>query len=206
MKLLIAFTSPYARKSRIVVAEKSLGGNFPHVEEVVVNPWENNAGVVAFNPLNKVPVLILDDGERIIDSRVIVDFLDAQSDAPRFIPSELKLRAQVKAREALADGITDATAGVVMAGLILGDPDKVPAEWREWQLEKAKRGVAEFADTPDKRREGMDLGDIALGCALGFMDFRLPDFAWRVWHPALADWFDEISKRDSFASTVPKLS
>ena len=204
MKLLMALTSPYARKARIVVAEKLLGGNFPQVEEEAVNPWENNAGIVAFNPLNKIPVLILEDGERIIDSCVIVEFLDAQGGAPRFIPSEPGLRAQVKAREALADGITDAIAGVIMAGRVLGGSDNIPPEWRTWQLEKARRAIAEFAGTLDKRGEEIDLGDVALGCALGFLDFRMPDFAWRKWHPALADWFDEISKRDSFASTAPK--
>ena len=205
MKLLITSTSPYARKARIVIAEKSLGEGFPHVETEGANPWENNAGVVAHNPLNKIPVLILSGGEKIIDSRAIAEFLDAQSGEPRLIPAEPQLRAIVKSRESLADGITDAATTVIMAGRILGGAENVPAEWRDWQLEKAKRGVAKFSETIDKRiRQELNLGDIALGCALGFLDFRLPDFTWRRSHPALSDWFDKISERDSFIATVPK--
>lgn len=200
MKLLITPTSPYARKARIVALEKNLP-----VEFAVADPWPDFCGVADINPLNKIPVLIPDGGEPIFDSRVIVEYLDAQAEAPRLIPADPAARARVKTMEALADGITDAAASVLMAGRVAG-AEAVPQKWREWQTDKIRRAVAYCNAGIQKRpaAEALHLGDIALGCALGFLDFRFPDLNWREANPALAEWFAPIANRPSFAQTAPK--
>src|SRR6202166_4942750 len=109
MKLLASQTSPYARKVRIAIAEKKIECDL--VEE---SPWTPDTTVPNYNPLGKVPVLVLDDGTTLFDSRVIVEYLDTVSPVSRLIPEPNRQRIVVKRWEALADGICDAAAAVVL--------------------------------------------------------------------------------------------
>ncbi len=200
MKLLASLTSPYARKVRIALAEKKI--DYVLVE---VSPWTAEDTVAAVNPLAKIPVLIVEDGLFVYDSRVIVEYLDSVSPVSKLIPEPTRQRIAVKRWEALADGICDAAATIVLER-------KRPAaqqsqEWIDRQQRKVETGVAELARELGERTwcngEGYSLADIAAGCALGYLDFRDPSFDWRDRHPNLARFADRLGKRASFADTGP---
>lgn len=200
MKLLASLTSPYARKVRIALAEKKI--DYALVE---VSPYTAEAVVAAVNPLAKIPVLIVEDGLHVYDSRVIVEYLDSVSPVSRLIPEPTRQRITVKRWEALADGVCDAVAAIVLEHRRPA-PQQSP-EWIDRQRRKIVLGVAELARELGERQwchgDAYSLADIATGCALGYLDFRMPDFDWRDAHPNLARLADKLGKRTSFADTVP---
>jgi glutathione S-transferase len=200
MKLLASLTSPYARKVRIAIAEKKI-----ECELVEEAPWAAGTPVPDYNPLGKVPVLILDDGTALYDSRVIVEYLDTVSPVSRLIPEPSRQRIAVKRWEALADGICDAAAAIVLE-------TKRPAqqqsgEWLERQRQKIDRGLAEFASELGDRLwcsgDAYSLADIATGCALGYLDLRHPAIEWREAYPSLVKLAEKLAKRASFQDTAP---
>ena len=200
MKLIASLTSPYARKVRIVLVEKKI-----ECDLVEDSPWAPETTVSDYNPLGKVPVLVLDDGTTLFDSRVIVQYLDTVSPVSRLIPEMGRQRIAVKRWEALADGICDAAAAIVLER-------KRPArqqskEWMDRQRRKIDLGLKELASDLGERTwcngEGYSLADIATGCALGYLDFRHPDVDWRKPYPNLVRLTDKLAKRASFAETVP---
>ena len=200
LKLIASRTSPYARKVRIVLAEKKV-----ECQVVETSPYEAGNPVHAWNPLGKLPVLILDDGTHLFDSRVIVEYIDLVSPVSRLIPEPARQRIAVKKWEALADGVNDATATIVLER-------KRPAnlqsdEWIARQRRKVGEGVAEFARELGDRAwcygESFSLADIAVGCALGYLDLRLRELDWRDLNPNLAKLADKLGKRPSFTDTAP---
>lgn len=200
MKLITATPSPFARKVRVALIEKRLP-----FEEIVDTPWNPEAVAPAHNPLGKIPVLILDDGREIYDSRVIVGYLETLEAPPALIPSDPAARVEVRQIEALADGVSDAVMLTVLeqnrrAGLQSGD-------WLARQRRKIEQGTAELARLLGGRAQfvgdGFTLADIAAGAALGYLDLRLPEYRWRADLPALAAYSDRIEARDSFARTRP---
>jgi glutathione S-transferase len=200
MKLLASPTSPYARKVRIALAEKKID-----CELVEASPWVKDSIVPTHNPLGKVPVLILDDGTALYDSRVIVEYLDTVSPVSRLIPEPSRQRIAVKRWEALADGICDAAVAIVREA---ARPAKQQSsEAIERNREKIERGIvdmaAELADKPWCNGEAHSLADIATGCTLGYLDLRHPTIAWRSEHANLVALFDKLSKRPSYSETAP---
>ncbi|HEY3554368.1 MAG TPA: glutathione S-transferase [Casimicrobiaceae bacterium] len=200
MKLIASRTSPYARKVRVVLAEKKV-----ECQVVETSPYEAGNPVHAWNPLGKLPVLILDDGTHLFDSRVIVEYIDLVSPVSRLIPEPARQRIAVKKWEALADGVNDATATIVLER-------KRPAnlqsdEWIARQRRKVDEGVDEFARELGDRAwcygESFSLADIAVGCALGYLDLRLSELDWRDLYPNLAKLADKLGKRPSFTDTAP---
>ena len=200
MKLIMTPTSPFARKVRIVLAEKRI-----EYEQMIDSPWEAGTHVPDYNPLGMVPVLVLDDNHTLFDSRVIVEYLDSVSPVSRLIPEPSRQRIAVKRWEALADGICDAAVIVVQERK--RPPQQQDPAGVERQLRKVRRGVDELArelgDKPWCSGEAYSLADIATGCALGYLDFRLPEIDWRDAHPGLARLAEKLGKRASFADTVP---
>lgn len=200
MKLLASLTSPYARKIRVVLAEKKLP-----FELVVDSPWEANTHVPTLNPLGKVPVLVADDGETFFDSPVIVGYLETLGAEPRLLPAEPLACVRARQAEALADGITDAA---VTALLESRRPDgERSAREIERQHDKIERGLVELEARVGSRR-GFDgatlqIGDVAAGCALGYLDLRFPTLDWRGRHPALATYAARLLARPSFVDTTP---
>lgn len=200
MKLLASLTSPYARKIRVVLAEKKLP-----FELVVDSPWEANTRVPTLNPLGKVPVLVADDGEAFFDSPVIVGYLETLGAEPRLLPAEPLACVRARQAEALADGITDAA---VTALLESRRPDgERSAREIERQHDKIERGLVELEARVGSRR-GFDgatlqIGDVAAGCALGYLDLRFPTLDWRGRHPALATYAARLLARPSFVDTTP---
>src|ERR1700719_782151 len=200
MKLLSSPTSPYARKVRIALAEKKID-----CELVEASPWVKDSIVPTHNPLGKVPVLILDDGTALYDSRVIVEYLDTVSPVSRLIPEPSRQRIAVKRWEALADGICDAAVAIVLE-------TKRPAKEQSdeslaRQRQKIDRGLADFAsELGDKAwcsGDAYTLADIATGCALAYLDLRHPTIDWRGEYPALLKLAEKLAKRQSFQDTVP---
>ena len=202
MKLLGSVPSPYTRKVRIVLAEKKIECEF---ESVDVNPPENP--VNAFNPLGKVPALVMDDGTALFDSRVIAEFLDAVSPLARLIPDENRERVAVRRWEALADGCLD--AGLLIRYESLRPNKERSAAWTAKQTGKLKRGLAmiaaELGERPWCHGDRYTLADIAVGCCLGWVEFRKPaGIDWRSAYPNLDRYYDRLMERPAFADTAPK--
>jgi glutathione S-transferase len=203
MKLIGNTTSPYDRKVRIVLAEKKLDYQY-----TLENPWLPTTTIGASNPLGKVPCLVLEGGEAIFDSRVIVEYLDTLSPVGKLIPPNGRERAEVKTWEALADGVLDAALAARLEQTWAGRTAEQRSQaWIDRQLAKITAGLAAMsqglADKPYCGNIHMNLADIAVGAALGYVSFRFPAIDWRGAHPNLAKLFDKLSLRPSFIDTVP---
>nr|WP_171161200.1 glutathione S-transferase C-terminal domain-containing protein [Usitatibacter palustris] len=199
MKLIASHTSPYARKVRVVLAEKQIACDL--VEE---NVWSPASTVPRHNPLNKIPTLILDDGTSLFDSSVITEYLDTLG-GPPLIPGAGLERAHVRCDESLADGICDAALTIVLERkreAMRQDPT-----WMDRQRGKIDAGIEGLAkqlgDRPWLNGKTMTLADLAAGCALFYVAFRLPEIDWRSKHPNLAGYAAKLDARPSFAGTRP---
>jgi len=197
LKLTVATPSPYARKARIALLEKSL----PH-EVVVQNPWQ---APIAANPLGKVPALELDDGRVVHDSSVIVEYLETLDAPPPLIPAAPALRVLHRQLEALADGICDAVVLIVTERS--RPPEKRSDDWIAWQASKIPAALDALETSLGSgdwfSSHGFGLAEIAAGCALGYLDLRYPELDWRAHRPALARLAERLSLRPSFATTRP---
>ena len=201
MNLIGSYASPFVRKARIVLAEKRIEYEF-----VVDNPNDAGSRVSDFNPLGKVPVLVTDDGAAIYDSSVIVEYLDAISPVGRLIPEPGRQRIQVKRWEALADGLVEAA---VLCVLESRRPAKEQSRaWVERQMGKVNQGLQvashDLAEKSWCAGESYTLADIALGCALGYLDFRFAELDWRTRHPNLKRHAGKLFKRPPFEATEPR--
>ena len=201
MKLIGSNTSPYVRKVRVVLAEKRIDVQY-EVEDV----WSPDTAIRASNPLGKVPVLIMDDGGAVFDSRVIVEYLDNLTPVHKLIPAAGRARVEVKCWEALADGLLD--AAILARMEVLARPeDKRHSPWIDRQMDKVdsalsamSTGLADKAWCTDGR---YSLADIAVGCALGYLDFRFPQIDWRTRHPNLARHAERLFAKPAFSATRP---
>lgn len=201
MKLFGSLTSPYVRKTRIVLAEKKIDCEF-----VVDNGGQDGYGLAGHNPLCRIPVLLLDDGASLFDSRVIVEYLDNLAPNNRLIPPPGRERILIKRWEALADGLLDAAVAAIMEG-------RRPARQQSKDLIERNRkviglGLTAFADELGQQAwyhgTAITLADIAVGSVLGYLDFRFPDIDWRTQHANLALHFDKLMQRPSFIDTAPQ--
>ena len=188
MKLLYSTTSPYSAKARM--AARYLGLD---VESVTTNTEEAPEILTGNNPLGKIPTLVLEDGTTLFDSRVIVDYLDHLSGG-KLIPGGEARFAQLRL-QALADGICDAALLKVYEGRFRPEEAR-NANWVAHQDGKVARGLASLEAAPPSFPERPRVGEIALACALGYLDLRF-EGAWRAGHPALVTWLD------GFAAKVP---
>ena len=201
MKLFSTPTSPYARKVRVMLAEK-------HIEcEIVVVPSlaAPDSPVPAHNPLGKVPTLVLDDGTSLYDSVVIVDYLDHKTPVARLIPQDNNHRALVRRWEALADGICDAAVAVVMEKRRV--PEKQDETVIQRQMLKVERGLRamseDMGDSKWAAGEKFTLADIATGVALAYIELRMPEIDWRTSYPNLGRLYEQLMARPSFKDTAP---
>lgn len=203
MKLIGSTTSPYVRKVRIVMAEKKLDYQF-----LLDNVWSADTRIAASNPLGKVPCLVMEGGEAVFDSRVVVEYLDTLSPVGKLIPSTGRERAEVKTWEALADGLLDAAILVRLENTFEGrKPSERSQAWIDRQMDKVHASLKAMAqglgDKPFCSGIHLSLSDIAVGCALGWLEFRFPDIGWRAEYPNLAKLMDKLAQRASFADTKP---
>lgn len=203
MKLIGSTSSPFVRKVRVVMAEKKLDYTF-----VPEDVWSADTQIAQSNPLGKVPCLVMEGADILFDSRVIVEYLDTLSPVGKLIPAVGRERAEIKTWEALADGLMEAA---ILARLEATWPGRTKSQrspaWIERQMGKVHEALKAMArdlgDKPFCAGIHLSLADIAVGCALGYLDFRFPDIAWRNDYPALAKLAEKLAQRPSFADTVP---
>ncbi|MBM3393596.1 MAG: glutathione S-transferase [Betaproteobacteria bacterium] len=200
MQLLSATPSPYARKVRITLAEKSIP--FTLLTEV---PWNHDASAPRYNPLEKIPVLILDDGSTVYESRFILEWLEIKFPEPALFPKDPDALLAARQLEVLADAICDA---FVLASFERRRPEgKRSQPWLDRQLRKINGGLREVARLVPHSgycvggRFG--LADIAVGSMLGFLALRGPEINWPGEYPHLASLYARLMERPSFASTTP---
>ena len=204
MKLIGSPASPYARKVRVVMAEKKLDYQYA-IEDV----WAADSTITQSNPLGKVPCLVMEGGEAVFDSRVIVEYLDTLSPVGKLIPAQGRERAEVKTWEALADGLMDAALLARMEVIFKGRPPEQQCQaWIDRQIGKIKAVLSAMStglgDKPFCSGVHFSLSDVAVGCALGYLDFRFPQITWRESYPNLVKLQDKLSLRASFIDTAPK--
>jgi glutathione S-transferase len=200
MKLFYAPTSPFVRKCLVCAIEAGMREGIELVP-AAAHPVNRDRALVAQNPLGQVPTLVSDDGTVLYDSRVICEFLDAASGG-RLIPKDGPARWGALVEQALADGILAA------AVLTRYETAVRPAHlrWDDWvsgQLDKVATGLADLERRAPALGGRVDLGTIAVACALGYLDFRYASLDWRARHPRTAAWFDPFSRRESMLATLP---
>jgi glutathione S-transferase len=202
MKLFGTHTSPYVRKVRVVALEKHI--EFDFVTEGVAG---EAAVVNQHNPLGKIPALALDDGFNLFDSPVIVEYLDDISPVGHLIPEGARERALAKRWEALADGLLDAGVLVFLENR-RPENERSPA-WIERQMGKIDRSLAFMAQELGKKSfcmgDGFSLADVAVGCALFWIELRFPQVEWRHRYPNLHALAEKLAQRKSFQETIPKV-
>jgi glutathione S-transferase len=203
MKLIGSATSPYVRKVRIVMSEKKLD-----YQLLLEDVWAATTSIGASNPLGKVPCLVMEGGEAVFDSRVIVEYLDTLSPVGKLIPSQGRERAEVKTWEALADGLIDAAILARLEATWAGRSENERSNaWIERQLGKIDATLKAMStglnDKPFCSGIHFSLSDVAVGCALGYLDLRFADIDWRETHPNLARLQDKLVQRSSFIDTLP---
>ena len=203
MKLIGSTTSPYVRKVRVVMAEKKLEFNL-----VTEDVWAEHTTISGSNPLGKVPCLIMEGAEALFDSRVIVEYLDTLSPVGKLIPAVGRERAEIKTWEALADGVMDAAILARLEATWTGRSQEQRSQaWIDRQLRKVNDALKAMnlglGEKPFCAGIHLSLADIAVGCALGYLDFRFPELAWRGEYPNLVKLHEKLMQRASFADTVP---
>jgi len=202
MKLIGALTSPYVRKVRIVMAEKRLDYQM-ELEDV----WSRDT-IMKSNPLGKVPTLVMEGGEAVFDSRVIVEYVDTLSPVGKLIPDRGRERTEVRTWEALADGVMDAAILARLEQNWAGrnEAQRSPA-WISRQMDKVHAALAAMSqglgDKPFCAGIHFSLADIATGCALGYLDFRFSHIDWRSQYPNLTKLEAKLALRQSFIDTLP---
>ena len=202
MKLIGSLASPYVRKVRVVLAEKKLDYQFE-----LENVWAPDTTIQALNPLGKVPCLVMEDGSAMIDSRVMAEYLDTLTPVCKLLPPNGRDRADVKCWEALADGLLDA-AILVRLERTQRPPELQSEAWVERQMRKVQACLKSMSEQLGESGYCVgihySLGDVAVGCALGWLLFRFPEITWRDAYPNLARLYDKLSERQSFKDTVPQ--
>jgi glutathione S-transferase len=201
LRLIGSLTSPYVRKVRIVMAEKRIDSQFD-IEDV----WSPDSKIQESNPLGKVPCLIMEDGGAVFDSRVIVEYLDTMTPVAKLIPATGRERVEVRTWEALADGLLDAAIAVRLEQT-QRPPEQQSQKWVDRQMGKVDAALDAMANGLESKNwchnNAYSLADIAVGCALGYLDLRFPQIDWRGRHPGLAKLYAKLSARQSFVDTAP---
>lgn len=200
MKLLFSPLSPFARKVRIVAAENGLADRIELVT-AAAHPVERSGALGAVNPLAKIPTLVLEDGTALYDSRVIAEYLDVLG-GKGLLPASGPARWKALTLQAMADGIADA-ALLARYETAVREEGQRHAGWLAGQMAKVTAGLDEAARQAPGLGTTPDLGTVALGCALGYLDLRFPDLGWRQGRETLAAWFEALSARPSFRDTAP---
>ena len=199
-QLLSATPSPYARKVRIALAEKGIP--FELLTEV---PWDNATQTPRYNPLEKLPVLITQDGESIYESRYILEWLEARHPRPPMLPADIEGQLAARKLEVLADGVCDAF--VLMFWEMHRTPEHQSAEWIARQRRKVDGGLREIARLIGDRDYAVGnrfgLGDIAVATVVGYLTVRFPQLDWRGPYPNLAAYSHRMEQRPSLANSRP---
>ncbi|MFO1162666.1 MAG: glutathione S-transferase N-terminal domain-containing protein [Reyranellaceae bacterium] len=196
MKLAFSPASPYVRKVTACAIARGIDGQIERWTVGTTDP-----ALLEFNPLSKVPTLITDDGTRLYDSPVICEYLDSVGSAPKLFPAAGPARWKAICQQALGDGILDATQPRRREVALPQDDGR--KAYIEVQQGKVKRSLAELEKEADKLGDLTTIGEVTIGCALGYLDFRYANEPWRPGHPKLEAWYARVSKLPPLAQTVP---
>ena len=197
MKLIGSTTSPYVRKIRVLLIEKG----FDDVEIEMHNPWDDPAELIAVNPLSRVPALVLGNGVVFYDSKLIADYIETNMQGPKMVPESGAQRWFVLQAQAHADNLIEVG---IRALLERRRPEDKQIKDKIMRDEVAvARGIGAAAKIVNGFDKQINLGQIAIACALGFVDFRLPHMKWRERHPELSAWYQTMRLRPSMQATVP---
>ena len=198
MQLFWSSRSPFVRKVMVAAHEMGLAARI-RTERVVVSAAVPNAQVMAANPLNKIPTLILDDGTALYDSRVICEYLDTLHGGRKLFPAEPAARWVALRRQALGDGLMEVIV------LRLGEQNRAAGMQSEKHMSTFKLKIATVLDRLEGEAEDLagpnTIDHVAIACALGHLDFRFAADEWRTGRPKLARWYDEFARRPSMQKT-----
>jgi glutathione S-transferase len=198
VELIFSALSPYVRKVNIVAREHGLQ---ERLRLTTVNTRTDSAKIAPHNPLAKIPILITDDGTTLYDSSVICEYLDAEFGDHRLLPAAGPRRWKIMSMVALADGLLDAA---LLVRLERARPaSEQSAEWTELQLGKVHRALRYFEGAVDGFSPDLDMAQVAVGAALGYIPLRLLDFDGLPEWPKLRAWYALQLPRPSFKKTVP---
>lgn len=200
MKLFWSSRSPFVRKVMVAAHEVGLADRI-QTERVVVSANKPNADVMALNPLNKIPTLVLDDGTVLYDSRVILEYLDTLHDGPKLHPADGAARLEALRRQALGDGMLE--VGVLWLGELRRAKEAQSESHLTTYRLKTKMALDRLEAEGLERADHPDIGQIAIGCALGYLDFRFAGEAWRTGRPRLTEWYAAFAERPSMRATEP---
>ncbi|HEX2581896.1 MAG TPA: glutathione S-transferase N-terminal domain-containing protein [Dongiaceae bacterium] len=200
LKLRYSTTSPYVRKVSVVAIEIGMKDRIEYVATSVADP---HSGLAKDNPLNKIPALILEDGQSLLDSRVICEYLDTLYGGSRFHPPSGEKRWWALKKQALGDGVLDAAVLRVME---TRRPENLrSSDWDKRQSLKITQSLATFEDAAARGHlADWDIGSLTLVSALDYLDFRFPNEKWRDRSPALAKWHRAIGDRPALKETLPR--
>ena len=200
MKLYYSTTSPYVRKVYVCAIELGLDEK---LELIFTNPWEKDDKLLADNPLSKVPTLITDDGVVLYDSPVICEYLDTVHGGGVLIPASGTEHWNELRLQALGDGILDAA---VLRFLERKRPNSQQSnQWDGIQQSAIQRALESLESKVNEWKADVTIGQIAVACALGYLDFRFAEDNWRQGQPGLTGWFETFAQRESMQATVPKI-
>ena len=194
MKIHFSPTSPFVRKCMITAHELGLADRIELLPSNA-HPVQRDQSIIPSNPLGKVPTFFTDDGQTLYDSRVICEYLDTLAGGALFPPPGAA-RWQALTLQALADGVLDAAVIARYEDIARPEALRWP-EWRAAQLDKAHTSLAHLNARPALLEGRIDIGLIAVACALWYLDLRFSDTGWRGKYPAIARWFDAFSARPS---------
>jgi glutathione S-transferase len=173
---------------------------------VLEDVWSPDTAIHTFNPIGKVPCLVMEDGEAVFDSRVICEYVDTLSPVGKLIPPSGRERVEVRCWEALADGVMDAAVLIRLEGTQRTETQRCEP-WLARQRRKIGEGLTAMSQGLGTRTwcagNHYTLADVAVGCALGYLEFRMPDLDWRDQHPNLDRHFQKLMQRQSFIDTIP---
>lgn len=200
MKLMYSPNSPYVRKVMVVAIEKGLDKKIERIT-AATTPVSPNPDVMAQNPLAKVPTLQA-NGLLLYDSPVICEYLDSRSKKKQFFPTKGKTRFNALRQQALGDGLLDA-ALLIRYELTLREAPMRNQAWQEAQMKKIRRALDQMEKEVGALKGSLTIGHVAFGCALGYLDFRFADEAWRNGRKKLAAWYNKFAQRPSMKATVP---
>lgn len=196
MKLAYSAASPYVRKVNACAIARGIDKQIERLKIGTTDP-----ALLALNPLSKVPTLVTDDGMHLYDSPVICEYLDSIGSAPKLFPPAGPARWKALQQEALGDGILDATQPRRREIPLPQD------EGRKTYIASQQGKVARALDVLEKDAGSLGMlttvGEITIGCALGYLDFRFANEPWRPGHPKLAAWYDKVVKLPALAETMP---
>ena len=201
MKLSFSQSSPFARKVRIAAIELGLIDKIELVPTTVA-PAQPNPEYSQITPLKKLPVLILDNGDLIVDSYVIVEYLDELAGGSKLIPASGADRWKVKSDHSLLQGMLDSMLLCRYEKMVRPEPLRWQA-WADDHWNRAWAGMARFEKQADILSRPLDISQIALVCVLGYADFRFADCGWRKAYPKLDAFHQKMLERPSVKISLP---